>query len=43
MDRGPFRETLYIDNPAASSKFKKNRLEDVAGERRGPFGPLYLG
>jgi hypothetical protein len=23
MDRGPFRETLYIDNPAASSKFKE--------------------
>jgi hypothetical protein len=22
MDRGPFRETLYIENPAASSKFR---------------------
>jgi hypothetical protein len=38
MDRGTFRETLYIENPAVSSK-----LEDAAGERRGSFGLLYLG
>jgi hypothetical protein len=32
MDRGPFRETLYIENPATSSMFRvQNSLESLAG------------
>jgi hypothetical protein len=41
MDRWPFRETLYIENPTASSLNLEDHLEYAAGEQKTVWSSIF--